>query len=129
VLALQAEIARKFFAFVPGQHHRRGIITPIDQSFSTVFLNDFLAEHVFGSETWEQDAVQTITRIINPVKTLMQDTKVCDFSILCRDSPTLIRGLPAVEGGQFLPHDLSVRLPWSGSVGGGPQTDVSGEPV
>lgn len=68
----QAEIAKKFFRFVPEQHQRRGIITPIDESFSPVFLNDFVV-HCLGRS---RDDIALISQIVNPVKTLMQKTKV-----------------------------------------------------
>ena len=73
---LQAEMARKFMAFLPAQHARCGIITPFDVSFHPNIIETFIQEHEFSCQMRDPKAAEHMTRIINPVQTLMRETTV-----------------------------------------------------
>ena len=71
----QAEVAKRFLRFVPEQHRRCGIITPFDASFNEKFVRSFLAAN---DHSCFQDprAFSLISSIVNPVRTLINETEV-----------------------------------------------------
>ena len=76
---LQAEIAKKFLRFIPEQHHRRGILTPLDSSFHPAVLDAFISENRLDlNERGVRDprAFGLISGIVNPVRTLMKGVEV-----------------------------------------------------
>ncbi len=76
---LQAEIAKKFLRFIPEQHHRRGILTPLDSSFHPAVIDAFISENRLDlNERGVRDprAFGLISGIINPVRTLMKGVEV-----------------------------------------------------
>lgn len=75
----QADVAKKFLKFIPDNHHRFGILTPIDSSFHTAVIKAFV-DHIgmrfdkTGIENPRAD--ELISGIMNPIRTLMRETQV-----------------------------------------------------
>lgn len=80
MLCKQAEVAKRFLKFVPEQHLRCGIITPLDSSFNKHFIDRFLqANKDIGCNSMgcrHPKTFELISGIINPVRALMHETEV-----------------------------------------------------
>lgn len=75
-------MAKRFLRFIPEQHQRRGILTPMDDSFHPAVIDAFMNEnHIGFNEAGARDpqTFEHIASIINPVKTLMRKTEVLIF--------------------------------------------------
>ncbi len=81
-------MAKKFLGFIPGQHQRRGILTPTDDSFHPAVIDAFINENHLGfNEAGVRDprTFELISSIIDPVRTLMRETEVRFFGMF--DAP------------------------------------------